>query len=127
MRWSEEVLLLREEMRRTLTFLEWHATWWETRGTLHTEWWDEQDESLIRPQCDPAGLPRPQVQDTEGIIAYAHKQAHIRRAIRTSFEHLWRQAAQYMEVGLGANNEILGLNLEPRSSLLDLPVIAPSL
>jgi len=27
-RWSEEVLLLAEEMRRTLWFLNWKATWW---------------------------------------------------------------------------------------------------
>lgn len=124
--WSEEVLLLREEMRRTLTFLEWHATWWETRATLHTDWWEEQDKSVTCPRADPAGLPRPRNQETEGMTAYAHKQAHIRRAIRGSFEHLWRQTASYMEVGLGANNDILGLNLVPRSSLLELPVIAPS-
>jgi len=58
------------------------------------------------------------------MAAYAHKQAHIRRTIRDSFEELWRGAASFMEVGLGADHDILGLNLAPRSSLLDLPVIA---
>lgn len=124
MRWSEEVLLLREEMRRTLTFLEWHATWWEMRGSLHTNWWEEQDKSLTPLQNDPAGLRRPQREDAEGIAAYAHKQAHVRRAIRASFNHLWREAAKFMEVGLGADNDILGLNLVPSSNLLELPAIA---
>jgi hypothetical protein len=127
MRWSEEVLLLREEMRRTLAFLEWHATWWETRGTLHTKWWEDQDNSLTNPQHDPAGLRRPTIEDAEGMAAYTHKQAHIRRTIRSSFNHLWRGAVKFMEVGLGADNDILGLDLAPRSSLLDLPVMAPSL
>ena len=27
-RWTEEVDLLKEEMRRTEQFLEWHANWW---------------------------------------------------------------------------------------------------
>jgi hypothetical protein len=123
MRWSEEVLLLCEEMRRTIRFLEWHATCWETRGSVHTKWWEERDQLLTSPQCDPAGLHRPRAEDTEGMAAYAHKQAHIRRTIRDSFKELWRGAASFMEVGLGADNDILGLNLAPRSSLLDLPVI----
>jgi hypothetical protein len=33
-RWEEEVLLLNEEMRRTLAFLTWKATWWRSRALL---------------------------------------------------------------------------------------------
>ncbi|KAJ7039475.1 hypothetical protein C8F04DRAFT_1254756 [Mycena alexandri] len=32
-RWCEEVILLREEMRRMLRYLEWQAAWWERRRT----------------------------------------------------------------------------------------------
>ena len=48
-RWKEEVLLVKEEMRRTVAFLLWKAKWWESlvgvRGTgraieagLQEEW-----------------------------------------------------------------------------------------
>jgi urease accessory protein UreF len=30
-RWSEEVMLLREEMRRVLRYLNWQARWWRDR------------------------------------------------------------------------------------------------
>ncbi|KAF8867585.1 hypothetical protein BD779DRAFT_1413196, partial [Infundibulicybe gibba] len=31
-RWKEEVLLLEEEMRCTLTYCWWKACWWATQG-----------------------------------------------------------------------------------------------
>ncbi|EIW79765.1 hypothetical protein CONPUDRAFT_34829, partial [Coniophora puteana RWD-64-598 SS2] len=31
LRWTEEVHLLKEEMRRTLQYMLWHARWWEVR------------------------------------------------------------------------------------------------
>ena len=34
---SEEVLLVREEMRRTLEYFNWKATWWEEWGKLKTQ------------------------------------------------------------------------------------------
>ncbi|KAJ7876671.1 hypothetical protein B0H14DRAFT_2501281 [Mycena olivaceomarginata] len=37
-RWSEEVMLLREEMRRVLRYLSWQATWWRERAELRTDW-----------------------------------------------------------------------------------------
>ncbi|KIK33973.1 hypothetical protein CY34DRAFT_98753 [Suillus luteus UH-Slu-Lm8-n1] len=32
LRWSEEVELLKEEMRRVLQFFAWQAAWWEEQG-----------------------------------------------------------------------------------------------
>lgn len=53
---NEEVLLLREEMRRTLEFLEWKAVWWEKREALQKF----KDKAMV-----------------EGVRAYAHEQAAL--------------------------------------------------
>ncbi|KAJ7138908.1 hypothetical protein C8R46DRAFT_1234147 [Mycena filopes] len=37
-RWTEEVLLLREEMRRVLRYLGWQVAWWRARVALRTDW-----------------------------------------------------------------------------------------
>lgn len=57
MRWSEEVLLLCEEMRRVQQFFRWHAHWWE--------------EQVGR-------IPDLSMEDAEGAAAYAARQAYIR-------------------------------------------------
>jgi hypothetical protein len=98
MRWSEEVLLLWEEMRRVLQFLEWHAHWWEGRQTLH----DGSSPELA-----------------EGMSAYACKQANIRRSIRTSFKHLWHRSDEFKTLGIGANDEILDLQHAAAQELLE--------
>lgn len=68
MRWTEEVELLQEEMRRVLQFLLWQAEWWE------------QQASRI------AGSSR---EHTEGVVAYAMRQASIRRLMRAHCIKLW--------------------------------------
>jgi hypothetical protein len=98
MRWSEEVLLLREEMRRVLAFLDWHACWWEDRRTARR------------------GL-MPEV--AEGMVAYASKQAQIRRSIRSSFDHLWRNSDEFISLGIGADNDILDLRYAATYNILD--------
>lgn len=97
MRWSEEVVLLREEMRRVLAFMEWHADWWEGRQALH----EDLDAVL-----------------DEGMRAYAGKQAHIRRSMRNHFNHLWRCSDQFIALGIGADNEILDLREAASHNLL---------
>ncbi|KAJ7867502.1 hypothetical protein B0H14DRAFT_2346945 [Mycena olivaceomarginata] len=37
-RWSEEVMLLQEEMRRVVRYLSWQATWWRERTELRMDW-----------------------------------------------------------------------------------------
>ncbi|KAJ7919700.1 hypothetical protein B0H13DRAFT_2428738 [Mycena leptocephala] len=38
LRWTEEVMLLREEMRRVLRYLAWQTGWWRAQQTLRTDW-----------------------------------------------------------------------------------------
>jgi hypothetical protein len=97
MRWSEEVIFLREEMRRVAAFLEWDAQEWEGRKMLHT------------------GL-RGEVE--EGMLAYAYKQAHLRRSRRTAFLHLWRSSVEYSLIGIGEDNDVLDLDLSAHTDLL---------
>ena len=68
-RWNEEVLLVKEEMRRVLAFLEWKAAWWTKEG-------GRRDLDV-----------RPDIAD--GIRAYAAKQAHVNRALAHSFKMRW--------------------------------------
>jgi hypothetical protein len=34
MRWSEEVLLVEEEMRRVLEYMSWFANWWTSHAAV---------------------------------------------------------------------------------------------
>ncbi|KAJ7791595.1 hypothetical protein B0H14DRAFT_3500285 [Mycena olivaceomarginata] len=67
-RWQEEVLLLEEEMRRTLRYLEWQAAWWEERQ-------------------EPRSGARYHVQ--AGLRAYALKQASLHRRLAAHFKSQW--------------------------------------
>lgn len=68
LRWDEEVLLLKEEMRRVLVFLQWKAKWWLARTTG----WGGLTEELA-----------------EGISAYGHRQAMIQLSLRQNFMDIW--------------------------------------
>lgn len=67
-RTTEEVMLLREEMRRVLEFLEWRARWWDAKADLRS------NVSL---------------EMSEGLKAYAFQQAALQRSLATSFKTLW--------------------------------------
>lgn len=101
MRWAEEVLLLREEMRRVLAYLSWHGTWWAELADIH------------RPFLSNAAQ--------EGIFAYARKQAHICTALRSRFELQWRGSPELASMGVGADDEILDLQMAASTSLIDPP------
>lgn len=66
--WSEEVMLLKEEMRRALAFLNWRARWWEKKPTKWT------------------GTTSPL---EEGLQAYSHGQAVIQKRLAIHYERLW--------------------------------------
>lgn len=66
---TEEVLLLREEMRRVLEFLAWKAGWWTTR----LDWRGDTNKDLA-----------------EGLRAYAHTQADLQTTLSTEFRTIWR-------------------------------------
>ena len=68
-RWSEEVKLLQEEMRRVLTFLEWKSGNWLAKRNMRL------------------ATASPSIQS--GLEAYARKQAAIHHDLAVSFARLW--------------------------------------
>ncbi|KAJ7854749.1 hypothetical protein B0H14DRAFT_3085502 [Mycena olivaceomarginata] len=75
-RWTEEVDLVEEEMRRVLAFLNWKANHW-------TSLMDERDE--------PDEILR------EGLTAYAKRQARVQRDLRAHFEGNWQYIPGYIQ------------------------------
>ena len=69
-RWEEEAELLKEEMRRTLEFLAWKSARWSSK-TLK-----------VNPSLSPAL--------SEGLTAYALRQAAVFASLRDHFSSLWR-------------------------------------
>ncbi|EIN12129.1 hypothetical protein PUNSTDRAFT_61430, partial [Punctularia strigosozonata HHB-11173 SS5] len=67
-RWAEEVVLLQEEMRRTLHWFEWQASWWKMQPARR-------------------GDAPPHLR--AGLHAYAHKQAAILRKQARNFAGQW--------------------------------------
>ena len=67
-RWSEEVKLLQEEMRRVLEYLRWKATWWESKAK-------------VRKDVDLAV--------GNGLLAYSGKQAMIYNRLAQRFAKQW--------------------------------------
>ncbi|KAG1884716.1 hypothetical protein F4604DRAFT_1878684 [Suillus subluteus] len=67
-RWMEEVELLQEEMRRVCAFFDWHAAWWK-------------DQASRRIGLDVA--------ESEGIGAYAKRQAAIQIMMRDNCLKKW--------------------------------------
>ena len=61
-------MLLPEEIRRTIEYYEWKATWWEERAA-------------VRSPLDPALR--------EGLSAYAARQANVRRGLAASVKSQW--------------------------------------
>ncbi|KAJ7253593.1 hypothetical protein C8J57DRAFT_1519322 [Mycena rebaudengoi] len=70
LRWTEEVLLLEEEMRRIVQFLQWQAEWWRKRVGLR----DDKIDDIQR----------------EGDRAYAMRQAALKDALAASFLEKWK-------------------------------------
>lgn len=100
MRWSEEVLLLREEMRRVQVYSHWQA-----------DWWISQTRRLADLSPEHA----------EGIAAYAAKQASIRLRMASNFDHLWRTEWLSIPHGAGADNGLLELEPGALLFLTDYP------
>jgi hypothetical protein len=88
MRWSEEVHLLLEEMRRVLAYFEWHERWWLS---LRERW---------------EGLPAAQM---EGLRAYAERQASLRRNLSKDFRSHWTYVSKWVDMHI-LNDEVCGLD-----------------
>ena len=67
-RCKEEVLLLKEEMRRVLVFLEWKSDWWLQRQSLRV------------------GLP---LELDEGLRAFSLGQADLQKGLASHFQEIW--------------------------------------
>ncbi|KAJ8494864.1 hypothetical protein ONZ45_g13093 [Pleurotus djamor] len=72
LRWKEEVLLVKEEMRRVRVSLEYEANKWSERQTA---------SSTIT--TDPTLA--------QGLSAYAHRQVLVRKQLHASFTTIWEQ------------------------------------
>ncbi|KAI0712134.1 hypothetical protein C8Q76DRAFT_693826 [Earliella scabrosa] len=77
-RWSEEVELLQEEMRRTITYHEWAAAQWPAR-------------------VDTKFVERPDYR--EGANAYARRQAAVRTSLRDFCKRTWQHVPQWVCLG----------------------------
>ncbi|KAJ6505093.1 hypothetical protein C8R45DRAFT_817502 [Mycena sanguinolenta] len=77
-RWTEEVDLLEEEMRRILVFLQWKADWWREQKNCRTV-----DE----------------VETMAGFTAYAERQAAIQETMKARFTHDWRDVGRWIALG----------------------------
>ena len=75
-RWQEEVLLLQEEMRRVLMFLESEAQTWK-----------------VRIQFSKQGIDEP---TQEGLSAYAHEQSAVRQELKAYFEDMWKEVEEFV-------------------------------
>ncbi|KAG1741216.1 hypothetical protein EDD22DRAFT_786755 [Suillus occidentalis] len=81
--WQEEIQLLLVEMQHMLAFLTWEARQWDERATLR----------MVE-----------QLEFVEGLIAYANRQAAIRRALSASFSGMWRNVGALVSAGLGLDD-----------------------
>ncbi|KAJ6479437.1 hypothetical protein C8R47DRAFT_1218996 [Mycena vitilis] len=77
MRYSEEVDLLEEEMRRVVVFLDWRAAWWRSLLGLRTAM---QPDAALQ----------------EGHAAYVHKQAGYMSGLADRFRKLWASVPEYL-------------------------------
>ena len=68
-RWSEEMVLVIEEMHRVIQYLDWKASWWRSQGTVRS--------STARPDI------------LSGLTAYAERQADLMVNLAKSFASLW--------------------------------------
>jgi hypothetical protein len=55
-RWSEDVTLLLEEMRRVLWFLKWKRQWWMDQGRLRHNAREDVREGLVAYSCKQAAI-----------------------------------------------------------------------
>jgi hypothetical protein len=85
LRWTEEVCLLLEEMRRVLQFLEWKASVWEARATTFGDDGDAEHNTI-----ELVGSRLLLHNRQEGLRAYALYQAWIQRELCRKFRSLWK-------------------------------------
>ncbi|KAI0062049.1 hypothetical protein BV25DRAFT_1870510 [Artomyces pyxidatus] len=70
-RWNEEIILLKEEMPRSVAFLQWKSTWWMDRAERRTH---------VRADI------------LSGLRAYAARQAAVYSSLAASFKKQWTKS-----------------------------------
>jgi hypothetical protein len=87
-RWTEELLILEEEMRRVISFQKWKAAWW-------------REQALVRKEADATIL--------SGVAGYANKQAGIceRLAAKCALHWMPQLKAKGVIPGWAAEYEVL--------------------
>ncbi|KAJ7469942.1 hypothetical protein B0H11DRAFT_2159271 [Mycena galericulata] len=88
-RWTEEVDLVEEEMRRVGEFLTWRAEWW-------LELLDQRPDVLLDPVL------------REGFTAYARRQSKIQKDLRDRFQKTWTDGSEGEEDDEQAGGERVG-------------------
>lgn len=76
LRATEEVMMLKEEMRRCLAYLTWKQNWWIERRNART--------GLSKDMC-------------EAIASYATTQAGIQESLKNQFQKLWEKPLDAVE------------------------------
>ncbi|KAG1851620.1 hypothetical protein DFJ58DRAFT_842105 [Suillus subalutaceus] len=83
--WSEELLLLLEEMQRVLMFLTWQGTWWSGLASArHFE----------------------RSADSEGPRAYTNRQSALREAMAEKFRQCWANVPAVIAAELDDNGTL---------------------
>lgn len=67
-RWTEEVRLLTEEMRRVIVYCDWRSRWWMIQRSRRKETTPELES---------------------GVSAYAEKQSHVYKGFAKAFGKRW--------------------------------------
>lgn len=87
--------LLEEEMRRTIVYHEWAASWWNGR-------------------VDQVHLERPEYR--EGANAYARRQASLRQTLRDFCVKTWRDVPRWLCITDPSEDGVLrGLQTAPEA------------
>lgn len=77
MRWTEEITLVQEEMRRVCAYLSWYANWWSNHA-------------------DVGCMKHYDLFLSEGFTAYAERQAHIRSSLHDLFQGHWKDVEPWV-------------------------------
>ncbi|KIL56864.1 hypothetical protein M378DRAFT_188510 [Amanita muscaria Koide BX008] len=83
MRWSEEIQLLQEEMRRVLSYLSYFANLWSQRAAT---------AATSSHQCQDSHV-------SEGLVAHALRQSKLRSSLHDHFAMLWCNVSLWVAGG----------------------------
>lgn len=91
-RWTEEVLLVNEEMRRTIAYCRWQSAWWKSQVG---------ERQNISPEL------------VDGMAAYAFEHADLEERFALDLERRWdvirRRAREFIESGFSVDiAEVVG-------------------